>query len=225
MPRLDNEGQSIISRIKAAAAQLEDWHRSQTDQARRRQAANASYPGGFGDRLERVRFRTLLDSAFTSVYCNFCECDEHSTQDCQARVGSSPSETVSLENPSLGIHRAIVHRLYLSACELYLHYHPRFYTGPIPRTHRPEVLPVPLSGPDYLVIAINQTASELQSVPGFISSDVRNAHRRRRLSTVAATIAGLYYSKAFRIDFEEFCTRVADKVQENLEDESEDESE
>ena len=61
------------------------------------------------------------------------------------------SQVPTHKDPSTGINQAIVHRLYLKVCELYLNNNPRFYTGPkLPKTEPQVVYPVPLASPDYL---------------------------------------------------------------------------
>ena len=81
-----------------------------------------------------------------------------------------------------------------------------------------EVSPVPLTGPDYLALAVIQTASDLLTIPGFEPRHIRRQGR------VASSIAGLYFSKSFPITYGDFCHRVADFVEQELEVSSEEEA-
>ena len=120
------------------------------------------------------------------------------------------SQVPTHEDPSTaGIHRAIVHCLYLNLCELYINNHPRFYTGPkLPQTAEPQVIyPVPLpDGPGYLAIAVSQASTDLQGTVDL--SDIR------KHAILCSPICRVYYSKAFPISFSEFCHKVADHFEE-----------
>jgi hypothetical protein len=221
----DRRSRGLLSSIKATVGQLDSWDRDQAAQATRRRAANARFPGGFSDRQSLTRFRlapTTLRLPSHSVvdpdsYCNFCDESGHSATECNNRFDEARAHEAAPEDPSRGIHRAIVHRLYLHACDLYRSLYPRFYPGPEERLSPPEdIYPVPLTGPDYLALAINQTASDLLAIPGFQASHARSPRRHPGI----AAVAGLYYSKAFPISYADFCCRVADKVEEDFEEDS-----
>ena len=108
--------------------------------------------------------------------CDRCESPFHLTEDCditdtlealeqEDQLESTASSQVPMhKDPSTGIHRAIIYRLYLNVCELYLNNHPRFYTGPKPPKTEPQqvIYPAPLSGPDYLAIVVRQASTDFQ---------------------------------------------------------------
>jgi hypothetical protein len=224
-PMENRRSRSLLSSVKATVGQLDSWDRDQAAQAIRRRAANSRFPGGFSDRQILTRFRltpaTLRCPSEAAVepdfYCNFCDESGHSATECDNRFEEARVHEAAAEDPSRGIHRAIVHRLYLHACDLYRSLYPRFYPGPEERPSLPEdIYPVPLTGPDYLVLAIHQTASDLQGIPGFQACHARTP--RRHPGTAA--IAGLYYSKAFPISYTDFCCRVANKVEQDFEEDA-----
>ena len=139
----------------------------------------------------------------------------HLTEDCNvSRITTDPLESTS-ENPSEGIHQAIVHRVYLRACDLYRLLYPRWYPGPEPRTsEKEEVFPVPVTGPEYCAIAaVNQAVEDLKSTPDVSPSDIR------KQKTSCTSVVQLYFSKAFPLNFSEFCHRVAKKFEEDFEEE------
>ena len=231
MQNEENRRKTILSSIKSTVAQLECWDRDQAGLARRRAAANARFPGGFADRQAFNFFqasRPLFefsngrqsDLNLQEPHCNFCDSNKHETEECSIRDTCAIQE-ICPEDPARGIHRAIVHRLYLQACDLYRRSYPRFYPGPEERNPAPEdIYPVPLTGPDYLVLAINQTASEVQTIPEFYASLALSRNRQTALNFVG----GLYYSKTFPLSFLEFLDRVVDKVEQDLEEASGDEA-
>ena len=216
MQSLKNEAKSIRSAIKATVVQLDSWDKDKEERDERRAAENARYPHGFQDRLALARFRARTSSIKANLAvgssCEYCESTSHSTEECD-RVSDEDEleEEIKLspaEDPSTGIHRAIVHRLYLQTCDLYLLLYPKVYPGP-PRDRpaRAEVHAVPPTGPDYLSLALSQAVEDFRVTPGFSPSDIR---RQREGCT---SIALLYYSKAFPIHFDVFCHRVADQLE------------
>jgi hypothetical protein len=215
---VNSKALSIRSNIKAAIAQLDQWDALQVSQRRRRLASNARFRS-FDERLAVSKHRAKQTFPFQvgDPVCDTCDSPFHSTGSCDVsdvldalehedQINSTSGAQVH-EDPSSGIQRAIIHRVYLEACSLYRLLHPRFYPGVQPRFEPAEVFPVPLSGPDYLSIAISQASSDFLSLP-FGSSDIRNQ------SASCSVIAQLYYSKAFPIAFGDFCERVADTVEE-----------
>ena len=118
--------------------QLDSWDKDKEERDERRAAENARYPHGFQDRLALARFRARTSSIKANLAvgssCEYCESTSHSTEECD-RVSDEDEleEEIKLspaEDPSTGIHRAIVHRLYLQTCDLYLLlYTPRFIRG------------------------------------------------------------------------------------------------
>ena len=220
MDNLGNRSKIIRSGIKASVAQLDRWVQDQTDQALRQTVDNARYPNGFTDRLIHARHLARRGVRQTDnagdLYCQFCDSGAHSTETCD--ITQAPRERLETapEDPSVGIHRAIVHRLYLQACDLYRLLYPRFYPGPQPRAFQPEeVYPVPLTGPDYLILAVNQAAEDLQASPFISPSDIR------RQLIGCTQIIQLYYSKSFPSNFSEFCHRVATKVENDIDENQE----
>ena len=218
---MQNRSKVIRSGIKASIGQLDSWDQAQSEQARRRQAANSRFPHGLQDRLALARHRasrsceTSRGKFVESTYCFNCDSDSHSTEDCNISHSSTtdPLESAS-ENPSEGIHRAIVHRVYLQACELYRLLYPRWYPGLEQNSsEKEEVFPVPITGPDYFSIAVRQSVEDLKSTPGVSCSDIRNQ------KAICTSVVQLYFSKAFPLNFSGFCHKVADKFEEDVEEE------
>ena len=217
---INNKAASLRSNIKAAVAQLDQWDALQDKQRASRQAAKARFRN-FADRLAVAKYRAKqsFPSLPSDPLCEHCESPFHLANDCDIAdtlealeredqlESTSTSQVSTHEDPSTGIHRSIVHRLYLNVCELYTVHHPRFYTGPtIPQTQPQVIYPVPLAGPDYLALAIVQAATDLQGIVD--SSDIR------KHSISCSPICRLYYSKAFPISFSEFCHKIAKHLDE-----------
>ena len=217
MQTLDNRSKNILSSVKATVAQLESWDLDQARLLRQRLAANASYPGGFSDRLDLTRHRLAQNSTVASPgergltlepYCHFCDSATHDTKNCISQKRHNPQE-IDTEDPALGIHRAIVHRLYLHACDLYHRLYPGFYPEPSEEKFHSskENYRVPPSIPNYLALAITQAGQELQEIPGFEPSRARLEPHH----PVISTVVGLYYSKSFPISYVEFCRKVSEE--------------
>jgi hypothetical protein len=216
MQRLKTEAKSIRSAIKATIIQLDSWDKDKEEGDKRRKAENARFPNGLQDRLNLARFRASTSGVKANLSagssCEYCESTLHSTEECEdtsdAEDSGDAGERTSREDPSTGIHRAIVHRLYLQSCDLYLLLYPRVYPGP-PRNSsaQAESYPVPSTAPDYLALSLTQAVEDFRVTPGFSTSDIR----RQREGCVS--IALLYYSKAFPIHFDVFCHRVADQLE------------
>jgi hypothetical protein len=126
---------------------------------------------------------------------------------CQRRVAANIA-TQTEEEVSTGVHRGIVHRLFSKSRELYRLSYPRFYPGPT-GTDRDveEVLPVPLTGPDYELIAIRRAARRLSTM-----SPPRSGFDRARASSVMYQ----FYSEAFPLSFEDFEDRTFVYLNENF---------
>jgi hypothetical protein len=215
MQSLKNEAKSIRSAIKATVVQLDNWDKDKEVRDKKRAAENARYPNGFQDRLDLARFRAKTSSIKANLAvgscCEYCESTTHATGECdqdsdEEDIQEEGEQSIA-EDPSTGIHRAIVHRLYLQSCDLYVLLYPKVFPGP-PRnlpTHE-ESYAVPPAGPDYLALSVTQAVEDFRVTPGFSPSDIR----RQREGCVS--IALLYYSKAFPITFDVFCHRVADQL-------------
>jgi hypothetical protein len=206
---IQNKTQNIRATIKSIVAQLDRWETDQRDLERRRTTANASYPQGISDRRSLAAHRAR-DSQHTldliDPPCNWCDSTGHLTDECDQVARETGLRSTS-EDPAIGIHRAIVHRLYLQACDLYRILYPRFYPGPRIKPEVEETLPVPLTGPDYLVLAIDQAVADFRLVSGCRPTDIRD------ILPACSSITQLYYSKAFPISYGEFCWRVGDQVE------------
>ena len=150
-----------------------------------------------------------------SIYCYLCDLGNHSMEDCNiSRITTDPLESAS-ENPSEGIHRAIVHPVHLQPCDSYRVLYSRWYPGPEPKTlEKEEVFPVRITGPDYCAIAVIQAVEDLKSTPGVSPSDIR-----KQKSSGTSVVQELSFSKAFPLNFSEFCHSVAKKFEEDLEEE------
>ena len=213
LPSSRNSSKSIRQGIKATVGQLDRWDSDQIDQHRRREAANASFPHGYTDRLalakHRARISTSVDKSSShvkggSIYCHWCDSDEHSTETCVVKQDSpEPLKTLS-EDPSSGIHRAIVHRLYRQACDLYLLTYPSFFPGvEATKADDPEAkLSSVKSSPDYYTLAISQATDDLHQA----SLDSQPSTDNNLF-----LICRLYYSKSFPSTFTDFCEEVSSR--------------
>jgi hypothetical protein len=205
---IKHKTQTIRDTIKSIVAQLDRWETDQRDLERRRTTANASYPKGIADRqalaVHRAQQSQQVLDFIKDPPCDWCDSTGHLTDECD-HVVREPGLKSNSEDPATGIHRAIVHRLYLQTCDLYSLLYPRFYPGP--RAKPPDIQEKPV-GPDYLVLAISQAVEDFRVLPGFRPADIRN-HRPG-----CSSITQLYYSKAFVINYGEFCDRVADSLEE-----------
>jgi hypothetical protein len=197
---------SIRDTIKAIVAQLDHWETDQREQERRRITANASYPKGVTDRqaLAQHRAKTSLHTQHLfDPPCDLCGSTVHLSSECDTATKEGPKALeVTSENPAIGIHRAIVHRLYIQACDLYRLLYPRFYPGPstIEDIGVNELYSVneiftslPSSILDYLALAITKTVEDLRVLPGYSPDDIRH------LRPGCSSITQLYYSKSFPI--------------------------
>ena len=206
-----NKSKSLRQGIKATIGQLDRWDFDQVEQSRRRAVANSRFPHGFPDRLALAKHRAQSSGIESSrhvkgslPYCDSCDTDGHSTKNCDVNQGLSKSLKTVSEDPSAGIHRAIIHRLYLQACELYVLVYPSFYPGGVDRQTELKVASlVSNSGPDYLELSLDQATEDLQA-----ASDSKPSNASIIL------ICRLYYSKSYPVTFSEFC----DLVSSNLED-------
>jgi hypothetical protein len=195
----------IRDSIKSIIAQLDRWEEDRQTRERRRKEANVKYPNGLADRQAIARFRAknaLGTQKLSDPPCDRCGSNIHLTDECDIVAQEVGQRDFKEEDPSVGIHRAIVHRLYLQACDLYRLLYPSFYPDPIPL----------VAGPDYLSLAISQAVDDFRLLPGFRPADVR--HQRSSCSSVAQ----LYYSKVFPISFGDFCVRIADSLEEQSSD-------
>jgi hypothetical protein len=174
--------------------------------ATRRKAATASYPRGLTDRQDIARHRAcaaLGTQALRDPPCDLCGSLLHLSDECDfIERDACQLLDVAPEDPAIGIHRAIVHRLYLEACNLYQLIYPLFYPG---CRSTPAAVPT-LVGPDYLQLAISHAVDDFLVIPGFCSIDIR--HQRPGYCLVAQ----LYYSKVFPLTFGDFCCQIADRI-------------
>jgi hypothetical protein len=120
----------IRTNIKAAVGQLDSWTSSQTNQRLRRNTANAS-SGGHRGRCVESRERAIASQGTQIIEdhpCGLCGSSGHLGDECDF-IAVEASTRVAFEDPSAGIHRGIVHRVYTLSSELYRLHHPRFYPG------------------------------------------------------------------------------------------------
>jgi hypothetical protein len=204
--RLQVKTQVIRDTIKAVVAQLDCWETDKREQDIRRAKANARYPRGTADRqaLAQHRARTTLQThGLQDPPCNLCGSVVHLTDeyDSVVREGRTQADP---EDPSIGIHRAILHRLYLQVCDLYRLSYPN---------HCPSSRPIadgPSEAPDYLRLGISQAVADLFLLPGLHPQDIRQRH------SSSFAICQLYYSKAFPVGFTNFCEQVATSFEQHL---------
>jgi hypothetical protein len=212
-------------------AQLDDSDKDLITQRKKKcQDNNLLRYASFQDRLQIAKYQAKL--AFPSKQgdplCENCESPFHSQDDCcdildtldsvreleqlleSAEVEVHHPRTSTEEDPQVGIHRGIIHRLlYLTTCSLYRLHHPHFYPdGPQECVEPDQVFPVPLTGPDYLRLAPSR--KRLWIIKLFQASVLRRLDKP--ISTLAQWSATYYYSKAFPLTFSDFCDRLADYV-------------
>jgi hypothetical protein len=203
MNHRDKEGlaRQIRSTIKAIVAQLDSWESDQFKFRVKRKAANA-LSGGLKQRLAVSRARacaTQETDPNQDPPCDLCGSSIHLSDECDfIAVESNGSD---FEEPSVGIHRGIIHRLYVQTIDLYRLLYPRFYPGPsegVLATTITETLPVPLTGPDYQAIGIAKAAKLLSTLEGNQVSSSPNIQRHCTLLDQAVLP---FYSAAFPLDF------------------------
>jgi hypothetical protein len=201
---------TIRDTIKSIIAQLDRWETDQRELERRRISANASYPKGLTDRQALAVHRAQQSQDTLELIdppCDWCDSTSHLTGECD-RIARDSGLISTSEDPAIGIHRAIVHRLYLQTCDLYHILYPGFYPGPSPaKSEVEETLSIPLTGPNYLTLAVELAVEDFRVLPGFSPTDIRNQR------PACSAITQLYYSKAFVISYGDFCIKVADSVE------------
>jgi hypothetical protein len=204
-----NSRAEILRRgIKATVVQLDRWESDQLAQDKRREKANSRFPHGVKDRRVLARHLAVGSSESGAPYCDFCDASGHLSYECQVTQDIPDLLKTVSEKPSTGIHRAIVHRLYLQACELYRSSYPLFYPGAVEESSvGQDQVPVdPCIYPDYFSLAVGQAVEDFRACPGIEPSDIRRQH------SASLTIARLYYSKSFAVNFSEFCDLIADQL-------------
>jgi hypothetical protein len=213
----ERQATQIRTNIKAAVAQLDSWILTQANLRRQRIEAIAS-SGGHQQR--RLQARSIAVSSQGTQFiedppCDLCGSSDHLSDECDF-IAVEASSQVSFEDPSTGIHRSIVHRVYSLASDLYRLHHPRFYPGPAVSTlvnTDAYLLPVPLVGPDYQEIGISRSVAFL--VASSTTRDYLSASFLRQRSIVDA-VALPYYSAAFPLDYISFRDRVQESLSEEL---------
>jgi hypothetical protein len=117
--------------------------------------------------LAQHRARTTLQThGLQDPPCGICGSITHLTDECDLVEKEGRTQTTP-EDPSLGIHRAILHRLYLQVCDLYRLSYPKHCPGT-----RPVVDSGPLK-PDYFQLGISQAVADLHLLPGIHPQDIR----------------------------------------------------
>jgi hypothetical protein len=213
----EKQSSQIRTNIKAAVGQLDSWTSSQNHHRLRRNTANAS-SGGYRERCIDSRERAIASQGTQFIEdppCDLCGSSGHLGDECDF-VAVEASTRVAFEDPSAGIHRGIVHRLYALSSELYLLHHPRFYPGlsgeTLARTEA-HLLPDSLFGPDYQEIGISQAVGSLVG-----SSSTRNYLTTSFLSqrSIVDAVAQSYHSAAFPLDYSSFRDRIQEELSETL---------
>jgi hypothetical protein len=196
--------------IKATVGQLDRWESDQLALQQRRELANSRFPHGVKDRLALARHRAGSGKN-GPPYCDFCDASGHSTDPCQVSQDIVVSSETESENPTTAIHRAIVHRLYLQACDLYRSSYPLFYLGAAGEESigdpTKEVPAASLTCPDYFALSIDYAVEDFKASSGVTPSDIRQ-QQSNGLSTVQ-----LHYSKSFPVNFSEFCDLIANRLE------------
>ena len=213
----DKQAIQIRTNIKASVAQLDSWNSSQADFRRRRVVVNAS-SGGRRQRDIEARNRARTSQGTHLVEdppCSLCGSSAHLGDECDY-IAVEASSQASFEEPSAGIHRGVVHRVYLLAAELYRLHYPRFFPGPTLDTllsPQAYLLPVPLTGPDYQEISISQAVASLVSSAS--PQNYRTVSFLRQRFLVDA-VAQPYHSLSFPLDYTSFRDRIQELLSEEL---------
>jgi hypothetical protein len=205
----EEKARLLLSSIKGTAIQLQGWKEVQENFRRKRVKAKASSLHGRLGRVEDACYRAKHafpqeQDPSSAVSCSRCDSDEHSTAECDSEDCLGPLSLSFEEAPGVGIHRGIVHRLFEKSCELYELLYPRFYPGPptgVLRSFGDKTLPIPLTGPDYFSLSIQEAASSVQATT--------SSHDKEQ---VLRTISQLYYSPCFPASLETFRERVKSRI-------------
>jgi hypothetical protein len=160
--------------IKATVGQLDRWESDQLALQQRRELANSRFPHGVKDRLARHRAGSGKNGP---PCCDFCDASGHSSDSCQVSQDIVVSSETESENPTTAIHRAVVHRLYLQACDLCRSSYPLFYLGAageesmgVPTKEEPAAS---LTCPDYVALSIDYAVEDFKASSGATPSDTR----------------------------------------------------
>ena len=115
--------------IKSLVAQLDVWEESQRKLRKQREAADA-LNGGRRQRLIDSRRRAQIaqgTEALLDPPCDLCGLSTHLSDECDFIAVETNGSL--FENPSSGIHRGIVHRLFEQSAYLYKFLYPGFFPG------------------------------------------------------------------------------------------------
>ena len=214
----ERKATQIRTNLKAAIAQLDSWNGVQANFRQQRDAANASSIGGHHQRRLEARNRAIISQGTQLIKdppCNLCGSSNHLSDECDF-IAVAASSQVAFEDPSVGVHRGIVHRVYSLASDLYRVHHPRFHPGPSVSTFsntEAYLLPVPLVGPDYQEIGIAQAVTSLLDSASELNYLSVSFLRQR---AIVDPVAQAYHSAAFPLDYSEFRDRIQELLSEQL---------
>jgi hypothetical protein len=201
----------IRSNIKAAISQLDRWNSSQEGLRQNRQTAN-SENGGPRKRLAAARSLACISQGTQSIHdppCHLCGSLIHLSEECDF-IAVEASDKAAFEDPSTGIHRGIVHRVFQQSVDLYQLLYPRFYPGPrneVCDSSEAYLLPVPLVGPDYQEIGISRAVRLLRSIP--TSAHLLTESADRQLAFIDQFVPA-FHSAAFPLGYVEFRKKIHD---------------
>ena len=199
----NRQASKLRTNIKASVAQLDDWSSSQRNLRRRRKEAIA-FSGGRRQYLDEARSRACASQGTTSLQdppCTICGSSIHLSDECEFIAVLSNAED-SFEDPSAGIHRGIIHRLYTHSAELYKLLYPNFFPGSLrSEPSPPEALAIQSlpSLPDYQEIGISRAVALLTTLSSTL--ELNSFPQERAL---VDQIAQPFHSAAFPLDYSDF---------------------
>jgi hypothetical protein len=129
----------------------------------------------------------------------------------QRTLAKSLKTSLSRKNPTTAIHWAVVHRLYLQACDLCRSSHPLFYLGAAGKESicdpTKEAPAASLTCPDYFALSIDYAVEDFKASSGVTPSDIRQQQSN------GLSIVQLHHSKSFPLNFSEFCDLIANRLE------------
>jgi hypothetical protein len=199
------QAKNLQTNIKATIAQLDSWESNQDSLRQKRNTAN-SENGGLRQRLAEACLLAQASQGTQLIRdpsCQLCGSLAHLSDECDF-IAVETSNQISLEDPSTGIHRGIVHGVYQQAADLYKLLYPRFYPGPsseVTASADAYLFPVPLAGPNYQEIGLSRTVARLLSLSAAQAVQTEFLSCQR---TFIDQFAQAFHSAAFPLDYTDF---------------------
>jgi hypothetical protein len=109
------------------------------------------------------------------------------------------------------MHRAVVHRIYLQACDLCRSSYPLFYPGATGEESMgdptKEVPAASLTCPDYFALSVDYAVEDFKASSGATPSDTRQQQSNGLLAVQ------LHCSKSFPVNFSEFSDLIVNRLE------------